>query len=527
MMPTAATNRHSFRRQLLNGALLLGVLATTSGCAISQRLFAGGGTAKTSGQQAPKSPSLLASSVGKALEAGDTAAAVTLASLATQSDAASPDATLLLARALMADGQFTRANAVLAPLAAGKEEPRARLSRALAAIGGGDAANGRRLLLEGLKSMPSEEPALTADIGLALAISGDITSGRALLEAAARQADAEPRTRQNLALIYAMDGDWQRAKATAAVDLPAEQVAATLQQWSLLLSQPAPQRIAVLMGAKAERLPAVLPDVGAPAAPPEAVAEAAKVSPAAGGDTPAKPRAIYVAPAAAVADAHLALGLTGDETEASLDPPAPRAKARPADWKAVDVVPMSEQRKAFSTTEAALIEPQAGGRYQPLAPAAKMKPAKAAAKTVDAPATTAVKPAKVQAPALIGAAKTASKLAQAKSAPQKAPPVATVAAAKPAVARAADTWVVQLGAFNNDASAVKGWGQLRGVHATLKAKGRPLMARDAKSVVAQTRLVVGGLGGKMAAWRYCKALKAEGGSCFIRPLDAGFTTRSV
>ena len=60
----------------------------------------------------------------------------------------------------------------------------------------------------------------------------------AILEPAARQAGADARVRQNLALAYALTGDWTAARTVAAQDVPADQLDARIQQW-MVLAKPA------------------------------------------------------------------------------------------------------------------------------------------------------------------------------------------------------------------------------------------------------------------------------------------------
>ena len=52
-----------------------------------------------------------------------------------------------------------------------------------------------------------------------------------LLEAAARDANADGRVRQNLALAHALSGDWEAARAVASQDLAPDLVDARIQQW--------------------------------------------------------------------------------------------------------------------------------------------------------------------------------------------------------------------------------------------------------------------------------------------------------
>ena len=78
-----------------------------------------------------------------------------------------------------------------------------------------------------------------ADLGLALALAGRADQAVAVLEPAARAVGADARTRQNLALAYALGGDWQSARTIASQDLPADQLDARMEQW-LTLAKPGP-----------------------------------------------------------------------------------------------------------------------------------------------------------------------------------------------------------------------------------------------------------------------------------------------
>ena len=60
-----------------------------------------------------------------------------------------------------------------------------------------------------------------------------------MLETAARAARRRLRVRQNLALAYALAGDWAEARTIAAQDVPADQLDARIQQW-MQLAKPSP-----------------------------------------------------------------------------------------------------------------------------------------------------------------------------------------------------------------------------------------------------------------------------------------------
>ena len=73
-------------------------------------------------------------------------------------------------------------------------------------------------------------------------------SAVAVLEQAARAVGADARVRQNLALAYALQGDWTAAKTIAAQDVPADQVT-RIQQW-MTFAKPtrASDQVAALTG---------------------------------------------------------------------------------------------------------------------------------------------------------------------------------------------------------------------------------------------------------------------------------------
>src|SRR5918993_637089 len=70
-----------------------------------------------------------------------------------------------------------------------------------------------------------------ADYGLALALAGQPQEAASVLGAAARDPRADARLRQNLALAYALSGDWAAARTVAEQDLSADLVDARIQQW--------------------------------------------------------------------------------------------------------------------------------------------------------------------------------------------------------------------------------------------------------------------------------------------------------
>jgi Flp pilus assembly protein TadD len=121
---------------------------------------------------------------------------------------------LLLADAYMRSGRFKSAEATYRDvLSIDPGRPRAALALALMQV-----ANGRQQ--EAMNQLEQlEGTAAPADLGLAYALAGAPQRAVDLLEPAARATSASPRTRQNLALAYALGGDWQSARTIAAQDV--------------------------------------------------------------------------------------------------------------------------------------------------------------------------------------------------------------------------------------------------------------------------------------------------------------------
>lgn len=101
-----------------------------------------------------------------------------------------------------------------------------RLSLALTQIGLGRNADAIAVLSAG------EGAVAPADRGLALALAGDKEGAIRLLSEAARDVDATGRVRQNLALAYALAGDWTQARTIAAQDVPADELDARMAKWA-------------------------------------------------------------------------------------------------------------------------------------------------------------------------------------------------------------------------------------------------------------------------------------------------------
>lgn len=179
-----------------------------------------------------------------ALGNGDIAGATSFAELAVE--ATPQDATVrgLLGNCYLAGGRFASAEAAYRDsLSIAANQPQIALKYALAQIAQGKTAEARNFLAQAQSII---DP---ADLGLALALAGDVPTAIQYLTGAARQRGADARVRQNLALTHAFAGNWLEARTIASQDLPADQLDGRIQQW-MAMADPtkAHQQVATLIG---------------------------------------------------------------------------------------------------------------------------------------------------------------------------------------------------------------------------------------------------------------------------------------
>ncbi|WP_181008289.1 SPOR domain-containing protein [Sphingomonas montanisoli] len=200
----------------------------------------------------------------------------------------------LLGRVYLANGRFGSAETAFGDAQAlDATMGRVAVIKALAELAQGkdDAA---LATLDGLKADQAD-----AEAGLALMLAGRRKEGLEIMESAARAPGADARARQNLALGYALLGRWDAASATAARDVPADQLPDRLRRWAqIAAAQDSAQQVAALLGvARVEDpgMPTALALV-APAEPAPMLAEA----------TPAPQPEVVAEPVAPVAIAEQA-----------------------------------------------------------------------------------------------------------------------------------------------------------------------------------------------------------------------------
>ena len=209
---------------------------------------------------------------------------------------------MLLGQGYLQSGRFRSAEQAFADtLQLDDGNGKAALNRALAQIATGDWQAARATLATYAGVIPA------GDRGLAMALAGDTAGAVTLLTQVARSAAASPKIRQNLALAYALAGQWQVARVVASADMSPAEVDARIEQWAAF-AQPtaASDQVAGLLGVRAAAdggQPAALAlNPAAPAAAVAAVApavsalvEVASVAPVRAGIVFAPPREVVQA----------------------------------------------------------------------------------------------------------------------------------------------------------------------------------------------------------------------------------------
>lgn len=189
-------------------------------------------------------PDKYASSAQTALAKGTTTAAIDNAEKAVLADPRNAAYRVLLGNAYLKAGRFESARqAYDDSMELGEDSSRTALSLALA-----DIALGRHA--EAIDTLNSYRDSLAAsDYGLALALAGQPQQGAQILAQALRGGENTPKVRQNLALAYALSGQWREARTMAAQDVPASELGDRMEQWALMgYSERTRDRVAGLLG---------------------------------------------------------------------------------------------------------------------------------------------------------------------------------------------------------------------------------------------------------------------------------------
>jgi Flp pilus assembly protein TadD len=377
---------------------------------------------------------------------------------------------MLLADAYLKNGRFDSARATYGDVAAlDPSNVRAELSIALMQI----ALGNPRAAIARLDDLDGRAP--VADVALAYALAGAPDRAVALLEPAARAPEATPRVRQNLALAYALAGDWRRARAVAAQDVSPADLDARLAQWAgFARPGAAGVQVASMLGVTQTRDPG----------PPVRLA----LAPAAQDQAVALAEAAPVAPAPAPAPVQVAA-----------------AEAAPAEAPAFWVPTAQSYQPAEPAAEAPAPAPAP-------APARHIAVAQAAVQVAPVPAPVS---SEVHARYAAAARELVTPRAPFIRASVVSPTVTPLFQRARAEIRSGNApIVVQLGAFSSEANAEHAWQQVSARYHL--GNRRPLTTTIAFGGRTLHRVSVSGFASAVDAQRLCGQIRGQGGVCFVR-----------
>ena len=186
----------------------------------------------------------LAGKAGAALAKGKLGPAIAMAEAAVSLNPQMSEYRALLGVAYLKTGRFVSARQAFADaLTLAPGNGRVALNLALTQIATGEWDGARQTLDANTQSIPA------SDRGLAMALAGDPGGAVDVLTNAARSPDADAKTRQNLALAFALAGRWQEAKTTVSIDLAPADVDARIIQWAAFAKpKSASDQVATLLG---------------------------------------------------------------------------------------------------------------------------------------------------------------------------------------------------------------------------------------------------------------------------------------
>jgi Flp pilus assembly protein TadD len=234
------------------------------------------GSASSVAPKSEKQANALSEKAQASAQKGDYAGALADAEKAVELSPRDAGYRMLLADLYLKNGRFQSAETSFKDvLALDPDNSRAALSSVLAQI-----ALGRQgAAVAQLDRLAQTAPA--GDVGLAYALAGQPERALQLLEAAARAPGATGRVRQNLALAYALAGNWQKARTVAAQDVSPAELGARLEQWAALARPGSSSgQVAALLGVHAAADPGqpTRLALAAPAPAPTAYAAAEPVA---------------------------------------------------------------------------------------------------------------------------------------------------------------------------------------------------------------------------------------------------------
>jgi Flp pilus assembly protein TadD len=413
-----------------------------------------GDSASAEAPSEAKAIQLAANAAGKATKAladRNGRAAVSAAEAAVEYQPRDPQYRVLLGQAYLTAGRFSSAATAFSDaLTLTPDNARAALNLALAEIAQGKRDQARSTLADYADRLSA------SDFGLASALAGDVDTGIRALESAIRDNGGDVKTRQNLALAYAMAGRWANARVMAGQDLAADQVSDRIGEWAAFVQpQSSFDQVASLLG-----VTAVPADSGQPVR------------------LALNPAPVGTALAAAVEPVSAPVMPTASARSADVAAPVMDAPAA-FEVAAVNAAPVPVP----ATAPAPLIRAEAAAVKQAVAFAPP-------AQQVIVPAM----PAPIAKPAIAALPK-----------PSMPKPFRTVESGK---------FVVQLGAFQSAAISRDAWrrmaprydlGAFDPANSRVRVRGSTFI-----------RLAVGGFATRADAIGVCTRIRSVGGSCFVR-----------
>jgi Flp pilus assembly protein TadD len=446
-------SKHARSGAVVSIAVIASLMA---GCASPQAHTISAGSIKADSDVA------LASRAAAALAANDYTTAVSLAERAAEKSPTDLAVRTLLGNAYFGAGRFASAeSAYKDALTVESNQPRVILRLVLVDIAQGKTDEALRYLNAGRDVLDA------SDYGLALALAGHARDAVAVLEPAARQVDADSQVRQNLALAYALAGDWTNARTIAGQDVPADQLDARIHQWMQLATpHHASDQVAALIG--------VTPAASDPGQPVRLALRQTDTRLAA-----ASPALVVPTPVAApVAFASVA---PASSVTVSLPPAAPIEQAP---------VQQAEVIPAPAPLPVRHIE----------VPAAAVSMAQAAMASPEAPAAFAAMMTRASLPM-----------------PVRKPPVRRAAAPQRllAIRDGRSGAVVQLGAYASPQRVAAAWNAAARRFGGLRGYS-PMSARFDSARGPVYRLSVKGFASYGEANGLCVSVRRSGGNCFVR-----------
>ena len=154
---------------------------------------------------------------------------------------------MLLGQAYLGAGRFTSAEASFTDaLTLAPDTGRGGLNLALTQIAQGKRDAAMATLAD------YRDKIAASDYGLAVALAGDVDTAAMTLESAIRAGGSDAKTRQNLALVYAMAGKWSEARIMASQDLSSADVDLRIGQWSTFVRPSSSyDQVASMLGVRA------------------------------------------------------------------------------------------------------------------------------------------------------------------------------------------------------------------------------------------------------------------------------------